>query len=49
MIKILHIGLSKNPGGVENQVVNYFYNINKKEFIFDFFDLYGDGIAYQDK
>lgn len=47
MIKVLHIGLSKNPGGVENQIFNYFKNIDRNEFHFGFFDLYGEGIAFQ--
>lgn len=45
-IKILNIGLSKNPGGVENLILNYYRNINKKIFKFDIIDIYGEGIAF---
>lgn len=46
--KILHVGLSSNPGGVETLIKNYYLNINKDKFIFDFVDIYGDGIAFDD-
>ena len=45
-IKILQIGFSSNPGGVENLVYSYFKHIDKNKFEFDFLDMYGDGIAY---
>ncbi len=48
-IKVLNIGMSKNPGGVENLVLNYYLNINRKEFTFDFVDIYGEGIAFSEK
>ncbi|MGT2754014.1 glycosyltransferase [Streptococcus ovis] len=46
MIKILHVGLSSNPGGVENLMLNYFRNMDKTQFTFDFADIYGDGLAF---
>lgn len=49
MIKILHIGFSENYGGVENLVMNYYRQINRKKFQFDFLDIYGDGIAFENE
>lgn len=49
MIKILHVGFSENPGGVENIVMNYYREIDKTQFQFDFLDLYGSGIAFQEE
>lgn len=49
MIRILHVGLSSNPGGVENMVMNYYRHINCGEYAFDFLDPYGDGLAYADE
>lgn len=49
MIRVLQIGFSRNPGGVENVVMNYFRKIDRTEIIFDFLDIYGDGIAYYDE
>lgn len=48
-IKILQVGLSKTLGGIESFVINYFKNIDKDRFVFDFADIYGDGIAYEDE
>lgn len=49
MVKVLHIGVSKNPGGVENLIMNYYRHINRKQFRFDFLDIYGDGIAFDNE
>lgn len=49
MERILQIGFSDNPGGVENVVMNYYRVINKSEFQFDFLDMYGKGIAYKEQ
>lgn len=46
MIRILQIGLSFNPGGIENCIVNYHRHIDKTQFCFDYVDIYGCGIAY---
>lgn len=48
-IRVLHVGLSANYGGIESFVVNYFKVIDKNRFIFDFADIYGNGIAYKDE
>lgn len=48
-IKILHVGLSSNYGGIESFVVNYFKIIDKNRFVFDFADIYGNGIAYKEE
>ena len=49
MIKILHIGFSENYGGVENLVMNYYRNIDKNKFHFDFLDIYSAGIAFENE
>lgn len=48
-MKILHIGLSKNKGGIESFAINYFKTLRKFGVVFDFADIYGDGIAYSDE
>lgn len=49
MIKILHVGFSINFGGVESLVMNYYRHIDKNKFQFDFLDIYGAGIAFEDE
>ena len=49
MLRILHIGFSRNPGGVENVIMNYYRYINRNDFQFDFLDLYGEGIAFSEE
>ena len=46
MIRILQIGLSRNPGGIENCILNYNRQIDHRRFCFDYADLYGNGLAY---
>ena len=48
MLKILQIGLSSNPGGIENCIINYNKYINRTRFRFDYVDIYGNGLAYAD-
>lgn len=47
MIRVLQIGLGPNPGGVENCIMNYFRHVQRKEFMFDFVDIYGQGLAFE--
>lgn len=49
MERVLQIGFSDNPGGVENVVLNYYREIVKKGIQFDFVDLYGNDIAYKNE
>lgn len=49
MIHVLHLGLSSNPGGVENFVLNYHRNIDRSKVNFDYLDIYGDGIAFSEE
>jgi len=49
MIRVLQIGLNSNPGGIENCILNYHRFINKQEFVFDYIDIYGRGLAYSDE
>lgn len=48
-MRVLQIGLSKNYGGIESFVMNYFRELVKRDVIFDFVDIYGDGLAYADE
>ena len=48
-MRILHIGMSSFPGGVENFVRNYYLALQNENIVFDFVDIYGDGIAFQDE
>lgn len=47
-MKVLQVGLSNNPGGVEAFAMNYFRELQKKDVIFDFVCMYGK-IAYEDE
>lgn len=49
MIRVLHVGLSNNPGGVENLVLNYYKNIDRRQIEFDYLDIYGEGIAFSNE
>lgn len=49
MIRILHVGLSENPGGVENLVINFHRNVDREQINFDYLDIYGNGIAFMDE
>lgn len=46
MIRVLHVGMSCNPGGVENLILNYHKNIDCTKVHFDYLDMYGDGLAF---
>ena len=46
MIKVLQIGLSSNPGGVETCIINYVMHLDIEKFRVDFADIYGEGIAF---
>lgn len=48
-MRVLHIGLSWFPGGVENFVRNYYLALKDDDIVFDFVDIYGDGIAFADE
>lgn len=49
MIRVLQVGCSANPGGVENLVIRYFRHINQEMIQFDFLDIYGQGLAFSDE
>ena len=36
MVRILHIGMSNNPGGVENFIMNIYRKIDRSKIQFDF-------------
>lgn len=46
--RVLHIGMTYNPGGVESFVMNYYKNMDLERIQFDFVDMY-KGIAYKDE
>lgn len=48
-INVLQIGASKNPGGVETLILNYYKNINKEKIKFDLLDIYGEGLAFENQ
>lgn len=47
-MKILQVGLSHNPGGVESFVMNYYREMVKDEIQFDFICMY-DSLAYEEE
>ena len=50
MIHILQIGMSSNPGGVENFIMNIYRNIDRSKIQFDFLvDHKTEKIAYEDE
>ena len=49
MIRVLQIGLGPNPGGMESCIVNYHRFIDKEKVQFDYADIYGRGLAWQDE
>lgn len=48
-MNILQIGLGPNPGGIENCIMNYYRHMDRNKFHFDFVDIYGQGLAYQNE
>lgn len=48
-MRVLQIGMSKGYGGVESFVMTYFRSLKDSGIVFDFVDLYGDGLAYSDE
>lgn len=49
MIRVLHIGLSKNMGGIENFIINLYRNIDKSLVQFDFVIPYGEKPIFYDE
>lgn len=50
MVRILHIGMSNNPGGVENFIMNIYRKIDRSKIQFDFLvDHNAPKIAYEDE
>lgn len=49
MMKILVFGMTENPGGVESVIMNYYRNIDRNVFQFDFLCNSYDKIAYEDE
>ena len=45
-IRVLQIGMHDNLGGVENFIMNYYRNIDRKVIQFDFINIY-DKICYE--
>ena len=48
MKKVLIVGMTPNPGGIENVIMNYYRNIDRSKIQFDFLCNTGK-IAYQDE
>ena len=49
MIRILVFGMTENPGGVESFLVNYYRNIDREKFQFDFLCNSHEPVAYEDE
>ena len=49
MIRVLQVGLGPNPGGIENCIMNYYRHIDREKFQFDFADIYGEGLAFEEE
>lgn len=48
-IRVLQIGLHTNRGGIESIVYSWWKNIPSHEVIFDFLNVWGEPIAFQDE
>lgn len=48
-MKVLQIGMTKNHGGVESFVLNYARRLHSEDVIFDYVDLYGQGLAKEEE
>lgn len=48
-MKVLQVGLSSIMGGIESFSLNYFSKLSEQGIIFDYVDIYGAGIAGDDK
>ncbi|QWU15127.1 Glycosyltransferase involved in cell wall bisynthesis [Paenibacillus sophorae] len=47
-LRVLQVGMTPNPGGIESFIMNYYRNMDLNKIQFDFVNMYGD-IAYQDE
>lgn len=47
-IKVLHIGLSSNIGGIESVVFNWFQNIDREKIQFDFINVEDKPLAFEE-
>lgn len=48
-IRVLHIGLSSNIGGIESVVYNWFQNIDKDKIKFDFINVEDKPLAFEEE
>lgn len=48
-INVLQVGVSKNPGGVETLILNYYKKMNHEKIKFDLLDIYGEGVAFENQ
>ncbi len=49
MKRILVFGMTENPGGVESVIINYYRNIDRNRFQFDFLCNSYEKVAYEDE
>lgn len=49
MIKILHVGLSSNIGGIEMVVYNWFCNMDREQIQFDFVNVEDKPLAFEEE
>lgn len=48
-VRVLHVGMTPNHGGLESFVMNIYRHIDRSKVQFDFLTLNGDKIAYEDE
>ena len=49
MIKVLQAGMTDNMGGIENFIINYYRNIDKKKIKIDFINIYSKKLCFSDE
>ena len=48
-IKVLHVGMSSNLGGIETYLINMYRNIDKNKFEFSYLVFKGEKICFYDE
>ncbi len=49
MYRVLVFGMTQNPGGIESVIINYYRNIDRQRFQFDFLCNFYDKAAYEEE
>lgn len=48
-LRILQVGLTQNPGGIESVIMNLYRNLDRDVVQFDFLSMAGEALAYEDE